>query len=287
MKQKILLVYLLSFAMTACSPFPSHEVDPKLSPVNTSEAVTDTPTTDSDSSTDTSQEVFTNPETSPSKPIKSRLCSVHIHEYHSYPGELVDFIGEEFYDWVYGEESKTNSDLTDDCPYSHCNIIACLQHFNISEEKFNELYYTSWYYFYQYNPKIMYNGTPAEIQNLFLDDKTGKEPQEFIERRKIRSAKSYLREKLTEMEVDENVIEKYQQLPLTAWTLPDLLREAQISRKVFEEFLTEHPQFSEVFDLDIIYEEVNTPNTDIPTEPLLDRCIAVVEYEKRFLSGNK
>lgn len=287
MKTKKLLVYLFSLTMTACTSLSSLEVDPELSPVNTPETVTDTPTTDSNSSTDTSQEVFTNTETSPSKPIKSRLCSIHINEYHSYPGELIDFIGEEFYDWVYGEESKPDSDLADDCPYSHCNIIACLQHFNISEEKFNELYYTSWYYFYQYNPKIMYNGTPAEIQNLFLDDKTGKEPPEFIERSKIRSAKSYLREELTETEADENVIEKYQQLPLTAWTLPELLREAQISRNVFEEFLNEHPKFSEAFDLDAIYEDVNTPNTDIPTEPLLDRCIAVVEYEKRFLSGNK
>ena len=285
MKTKKLLVYLFSLTMTACTSLSSLEVDPELSPVNTPETDTDTPTTDSNSSTDTSQEVFTNTETSPSKPIKSRLCSIHINEYHSYPGELIDFIGEEFYDWVYGEESKPDSDLADDCPYSHCNIIACLQHFNISEEKFNELYYTSWYYFYQYNPKIMYNGTPAEIQNLFLDDKTGKEPQEFIERSKIRSAKSYLREELTETEADENVIEKYQQLPLTTWTLPELLREAQISRNVFEEFLNEHPKFSEAFDLDIIYEEVNTPNTDIPTEPLLDRCIAVVEHEKKYLSG--
>ena len=286
MKQKILLVYLLSFAMTACTPLSCHEVDPKISPVNTPETVADTPTADSDSITDISQDVFTNTETSPSKPIKSRLCSIHINEYHSYPGELIDCIGKEFYDWVYGEESKPDSDPTDDCPYSHGNIIACLQYFNISEEEFTELYYTSLYYHYPYNPKIMYNGTPAEIQKLFLDDKTGEESPEFIERDKICSVKVYLRSELAEMQVDEIIIEKYQQLPLTAWTLPELLREAQISRNVFEEFLNEHPKFSEAFDLDIIYEDVNTPNTYIPTEPLLDRCIAVVEYEKKFLSGN-
>ena len=226
-----------------------------------------------------------NPEPAVPKPSKSRLCSVHIHEYHSYPGELIDFIGEEFYDWVYGEESKPDSDPTDDCPYSHCNIIACLRYFDISEEEFTEVYYTSLYYHYPYNPKIMYNGTPAEIQKLFLDDKTGEESPESIERSKICSAKVYLRSELAEMEVDENIIEKYQQLPLTVWTLPELLREAQISRSVFKKFLTEHPQFSKAFDLDAIYEEVNTPDTDIPTEPLLDRCIAVVEYEKKFLSG--
>lgn len=286
MKTKKSLIYLLSLTMTACTHLSSHEVDPKLSPVNTPETVADTPTTDSDSSTDTSQDVIISPETSPSNPKKSRLCSLHIHEYHSYPGELIDFIGKEFYDWVYGEESKPDSDPTDDCPYSHCNIIACLQYFDISEEEFTELYYTSLYYHYPYNPKIMYNGTPAEIQKLFLDDKTGEESPEFIERDKICSAKVYLRSELAEMEVDENIIEKYQQLPLTAWTLPELLREAQISRNVFEEFLNEHPQFSEAFDLDVIYEDVNTPNTYIPTEPLLDRCIAVVEYEKKFLSGN-
>lgn len=46
MKQKILLVYLLSLTMTACTHLSSHEVDPKLSSVNTPETVKDTPTTD-------------------------------------------------------------------------------------------------------------------------------------------------------------------------------------------------------------------------------------------------
>lgn len=227
-------------------------------------------------------------ETAPVSAIGTDMCHAHKMEYHFYPSELIDYIGDEFYDWVYMVESQPDRDLTDECPYSHCNIIECLNYFNISEEEFTELYYTSLYYYYMYDPEIMYSGNNTEIQNFFIDDKT--EDLEFENRSKIRSAKHYLKSSLSDMSVDEQIVEKYSQLPLTAWTFSDIISEAQISRDAFEAFLAEHRKFSDAFDVDAIYHEVETmndvtaieTNSAVSEKTLLEKCLENIEYEKRF-----
>lgn len=227
-------------------------------------------------------------ETVPVSAIGTDMCNVHISEYHSYPGELIDYIGDEFYDWVYMVESQPDRDLTDECPYSHCNIIECLNYFNISKEEFARLYYTSFYYSCMYDPEIMYSGNNTEIQNFFIDDKT--EDLELEYKDIILSAKLYLRSSLSDMSVDEQTVEKYYQLPLTAWTFSDIISEAQISQDTFEAFLDEYRSFGDSIDVDAIYHEVETMNdvTAIETnsvvseKTLLEKCLENIEYEKRF-----
>ena len=227
-------------------------------------------------------------ETVPVSAIGTDMCNVHISEYHSYPGELIDYIGDEFYDWVYMVESQPDRDLTDECPYSHCNIIECLNYFNISKEEFARLYYTSFYYSCMYDPEIMYSGNNTEIQNFFIDDKT--EDLELEYKDIILSAKLYLRSSLSDMSVDEQTVEKYYQLPLTAWTFSDIISEAQISQDTFEAFLDEYRSFGDSIDVDAIYHEVETmndvtaieTNSAVSEKTLLEKCLENIEYEKRF-----
>lgn len=188
---------------------------------------------------------------------------------------------------------QADSDLTDDCPYSHCNIIECLKYFDISKEEFTELYYTSLYYGYPYDPELFYSGNTTEIQNFFLDEISRTEDPEFENKDKISSAKTYLRGALSEMSVDEQIVEKYQQLPLTAWTFVDIIREAQISQSTFETFLSEHRSFSDAFDVDAIYQQVEAMdditsaemNTAATEETLLEKCLDNIAYEMQFLAG--
>jgi len=284
---KKILLCLIPLLMTACTESTLvYDTDTVAPATNIKTEM------DSDSNTDISEESAID-ETEPIRVMAPRMCSVHISDYHSYPGELIDYIGDEFYDWVYSEESKPDSDLTDDCPYSHCNIIECLKYFDISEEEFTEMYYKEWYYSYKYAPDIMYSGNTAAIQEFFLEDYSGKENTEYINRSNIWSAKLDLRLKLSDMAVDEQIIEKYQELPLTAWTFVDIIRDAQISRSTFEEFLAEPNSrtFSDAFDEEAIYNQVEATenigtaelNAVNSEETMLERCLYNIEYERQFL----
>lgn len=288
MKNKKILLCLIPVLMTSCA-------EPTVVPADgtlMSAAIAETEITDTvPAAGNITTEDSVNEETVPVRAIGTEMCTVHIFEYHSYPGILIDYIGDEFYDWVYATESQPDSDLTDDCPYSHCNIIECLKYFNISEEEFSELYYyTSLYYYDEYDPKIMYSGNTTEIQNFFLDDMT--ENLEYKNKHKIGSAKVSLRAALSDMSVDEQIVEKYQELPLTAWTFPDIIREAQISQSTFEAFLSEHRSFSDAFDVDAIYAQCEAMdeiasaemNTAATEESLLDKCLDNIAYEMQFLA---
>ena len=294
MKNKKILLCLIPILMTACAE-PTLVSDTDIvTPATNTKTEIDSTEIDSVVNIDTSEESVIDETKSP-RAMAPRMCSVHVSEYHFSPGELIDYIGEEFYDWVYSEENKPDSDLTDDCPYSHCNIIECLKYFDISEEEFTEMYYKLWYYSYQYAPNIMYSGNSAEIQDFFLEDMSGKENSEYINRSNIWSAKLDLRLKLSDMAVDEQIIEKYQELPLTAWTFTDIIRDAQISRSTFEEFLAEpnSRSFRDAFDVDAIYEQVEAMdditlaemNTAYTEESLLDKCLDNIAYEMQFLVG--
>ena len=149
--------------------------------------------------TEEAEETYESIETSA---IGTRMCHAHISEYHGYPSDLIDYIGDRFYDWVREVESTPDSDTTDDCPYSHCNIIECLKYFDISEEAFTEMYYTEMYYYYHYDPQIMYSGDEAAIQPFFLEDNI--EAPDTAEKDLIRDAKSYLKDELS---ADEGIVE--------------------------------------------------------------------------------
>ena len=287
MKNKKILLCLIPMLMTACAE-PSHEsVEYSLMPATFIENQ-DNITTEYEERISDEYEVDEN--TTFTDSVNPELCTIHKAYYHSYPRDLIEYIGDEFYDWVHMEESKSDSDLTDDCPYSHCNIIECLEYFDITKEEFSELYYTSLYYFYPYDPDVMYSGNMVEIQNLFKDDMT--EDLEFENKRKLGLAKAYLRAELSEMSVNEQIIDKYQQLPMTAWTFSDIISEAQISQDTFETFLSEHRSFSDAFDVDAIYaqveamEEVTSAemNTAATEETLLEKCLDNIAYEMQFLA---
>lgn len=53
-------------------------------------------------------------ETVETSAIGTRMCHAHIMEYHFYPSDLIDYIGDRFYDWVREVESTPDSDKTDD-----------------------------------------------------------------------------------------------------------------------------------------------------------------------------
>ena len=71
---------------------------------------------------------------------------------------------------------------------------------------------------------------------------------------------------------------------MTAWTFSDIISETQISRDAFEAFLAEHRKFSDAFDVDAIYHEVEGGVEPVSTdkETLLERCLYNIEHERIF-----
>lgn len=273
--KKIILLCLLSVLMTSCNMAITQE--------NIETAADETESVSEETETEQTEKAAETYETVETSAIGTRMCHAHIMEYHFYPSDLIDYIGDRFYDWVREVESTPDSDKTDDCPYSHCNIIECLKYFDISEEVFTELYYTKLYYSCHYDPEIMYSGDDGEIQKFFLGD--NKEAQDAAEKDLIRDAKRYLKDELLELSADEETIEKYNGLPRTAWTLPDLIRDAKISRAALDIFLNDYKSFGKAFDWDAIYEEAEKAEKYNSETTLLEKCRQNVETETRFLLG--
>ena len=126
--------------MTSCNMAITQE--------NIETAADETESVSEETETEQTEETAETYETVETSAIGTRMCHAHISDYHAYPEDLIDYIGDRFYDWADEMKSTTDSDKTDDCPYSHYNIIECLKYFDVPEEYFNELYYAKLYYDY-------------------------------------------------------------------------------------------------------------------------------------------
>lgn len=218
------------------------------------------------------------------------MCHAHIMEYHSYPSDLIDYIGDRFYDWADEMKSTPDSDKTDDCPFSHYNIIECLKYFDVPEEYFNELYYAKLYYDYQYDPDVMYSGDEKKIRKLFENDR--KYPSWDTVKYRTRTLKNQLKYRLSELGADEQTVAKYNELALTNWTIPDIIRDAGITHSELKVFIMETDERIEdkekklhnAYDLDAIFRAVEEGEINYDADMThLDRCRYNIEYDKQFV----
>lgn len=273
--KKIILLCLLSVLMTSCNMAISQE--------NIETSPTETETEQTEKAAETYETVETSA-------IGTRMCHAHIMEYHSYPSDLIDYIGDRFYDWVREVESTPDSDKTDDCPYSHCNIIECLKYFDVPEKAFNELYYTKLYYDYQYDPDVMYSGDEKKIWKLFENDR--EYPSWDTVKYRTRTLKNQLKYRLSELGADEQTVAKYNELTLTDWTIPDIIRDAGITHGELKVFIMETDERIEdkekklhnAYDLDAIFRAVEEGEINYDADMThLDRCRYNIEYDKQFV----
>lgn len=280
--KKIILLCLLSVLMTSCNMAITQE--------NIETAADETESVSEETETEQTEETAETYETVETSAIGTRMCHAHIMEYHFYPSDLIDYIGDRFYDWVREVESTPDSDKTDDCPFSHYNIIECLKYFDVPEEYFNELYYAKLYYDYQYDPDVMYSGDEKKIQKLFENDR--EYPSCDIVKYRTRTLKNQLKYRLSELGADEQTVAKYNELTLTDWTIPDIIRDAGITHSELKVFIMETDERIEdkekklhnAYDLDAIFRAVEEGEINYDADMThLDRCRYNIEYDKQFV----
>ena len=163
------------------------------------------------------------------------MCSVHTADYHTYPKELIDFVGSEaFYDWIENEDpSDAGGNSHDGCPYSR-NILSFLKHFHVSKEDFSGIYYKELYYFYHYSPDILFSEDDEAIEDYFRTLPVYPENEKAINHRIL---KLVLKDYLLNHTDSEELKNKYTALSVTEWTIPELIFDGKIPRDVYEKIL--------------------------------------------------
>ncbi len=158
------------------------------------------------------------------------------------------------------------------------------------EEYFTELYYTKLYYDYQYDPDVMYSGDEKKIQKLFENDR--EYPSWDTVKYRTRTLKNQLKYRLSELGADEQTVAKYNELTLTDWTIPDIIRDAGITHSELKVFIMETDERIEdkekklhnAYDLDAIFRAVEEGEINYDADMThLDRCRYNIEYDKQFV----
>ena len=154
----------------------------------------------------------------------------YIFEYSFYPMSLINYVGNEaFMLWLESSEPYEIDETNNIIPR---NIVNCLKYFNITQDELEKLYYTNDYYSLIYDLDIMYNGTREEICRYFKDFE--KRDAEYESRINILDNKMHFRRNISKWTNDENVIKKYNEIPITAWTFADIIYDANIPRAEVE-----------------------------------------------------
>ena len=201
-----------------------------------------------------------------------RIYEAYIQEFTFFPMSLINYIGsEDFYAWIKNSGGYAIDENGEAIP---TNIVDCLRYFNISREECENIYYGGEYYSLIYDIDIMYNGTDEEIREYFKDFE--KRREESDKRINILDNKMAFRRNISNWTADENVIRKYEELPVTAWTFTDIIYDANIPREDAEAIFAKNEIYDAVtgkakfnhYDLDKIYkyvsemEESGVMNTD-------------------------
>jgi len=124
-------------------------------------------------SDDATEDVFIN--------LGPGVCSVHSESYHSYPYELMKYVGlDKAYAWIEKGENESEGYNDRGCPWKD-SIYSFIHDFDIPKDVFVKWYNeTDRYYFYDYDIDLLFEGT-AEENDVYYRD--------FLERRNTVMAK--------------------------------------------------------------------------------------------------
>lgn len=124
--------------------------------------VTDTKETETDETTTTSDTG------EPPSMGGDGYCYVHSSEYHSFPGEIIDWIkdnNKDFYEWLNISENQSSS-IKSDCPFSCSNIYQLVKYFDIPKEVWINYYNNALIREYL-NIDLLYAGTEEENDKYY------------------------------------------------------------------------------------------------------------------------
>lgn len=198
------------------------------------------------------------------------LCEVHSIDYHSYDGELIDYVGNDaFMDWVNANDSVPGEN---GCPFGG-NIYRFIHEFGIPQEVFEDKLYRWGFWNSDYPVDLLY-GADAEAVDAYY--------RNFADR------EDYLKKKVSHMEIRFGLLDlaedtaKYRPFyekyvvdsRIQPFSVADFVRVTGIAkedlRSHMESWITvEYPGHTKVrncfpWDFDLLYEMAAEPEKTTP-----------------------
>lgn len=99
-------------------------------------------------------------------------CMVHKIEFHSYPWNMIEYVGEEnFYKWVEKAESVVNGN-NNECRFPNANIYEFIKYFNYPKDVFIEQFNTDPWVSGDYNIDLLYSDDIDAIEKYYRYDES-------------------------------------------------------------------------------------------------------------------
>ena len=96
---------------------------------------------------------------------------VHGYGYHTFPGRLTEYVGEDRFDEWFEEVGKDYVHTTTDCPCKSSNLYEFIRYFNVPKEATINAYNenTRYYYLCTLNIDLLYDGTAEENDQFYRE----------------------------------------------------------------------------------------------------------------------
>ena len=258
MKRLTLLMFMLSFTLLimSCNNIaPSNEysvqTDERIEPIETEQF------TDTDSGATGG----------------ANLCPIHSIEFHTYTGEMIDYVGQEQFR-IWDEANMDKESGIEGCTY-YSNIYRFINDFEIPKSDFEALCFgTSAYYYFDYNVELLYGSDFSAINQYYTSYSEREDYREKLASlgdikygilEYAMSSKDEKMKSFFDSHCDNNILD------LVNWSVADFVRETGINRADIEALISditiiEHPGgvftlncFD--FDFDYLYSEDNAVST--------------------------
>lgn len=293
MKMKLFIVLVcVSIVLTSCASTAMHENDlvsgNEIDDIITSEKdLTDSQTPNEDEyhlSTevnDTLQESASEVNDEPQPTGGVNLCEIHSIDFHTFTGEMIEYVGEDRFNEWFENCSGKNSEI-DGCIH-YANIYRFIEYFEFPKEVFEELYYgTITFYFSDYNVDLLYSADASTVSQYYMS---------YAEREEEREKYSSLGEiKLGIMEyammsTEENIKGFYETYckdrSIVEWSIADFVRTTGIKKNDLQALIgditvREYPGMTIVlecfdFDYDIVYSDTTLMKKTTADESVVDK----------------
>lgn len=280
MKMKLFLILLcMSFVLTSCTRTDIHENDTaignKIDDILISEKEVDE-TYEITEESDLRQSSTAEGDNESKATGGANLCEVHSIDFHTFTGEMIEYVGEDrFNDWF---ESCSGKDSGIEGCIHYANIYRFIEYFDFPKEVFEKLYYgTIAFYFSDYDVDLLYGTNESTVSQYYMS---------YAEREEEREKYSSLGEikigivEYAMMSDDEKMKEFFDMYcadkTIVEWSIADFVKTTTVSEQELQAIIgnitvREYPGMTIVldcfdFDYDALYDDSSELMTARTTE---------------------
>ncbi len=211
----------------------------------------------------------------------ANLCPIHSIEFHTYTGEMIDYVGQEQFR-IWDEANMDKESGIEGCIY-YSNIYRFINDFEIPKSDFEALCFeTSVYYYFDYNVELLYGSDFSAVNQYYT---SYSEREDYREKLSSLGDIKYGILEYAASSKDEKMRSFYDShcnnniLDLVNWSIADFVLETGISRADIESLISditivEYPGgvftlncFD--FDFDYLYSDnnavISTGDSKVPT----------------------